>query len=137
MNFCLLNARSINNKWFQIKDYVVDIDTDILAVTETWQKADECCDYITRDVTPAGYTFVHSPKLNAIGGGVGMLYRTNLKVQQLNSDSNKSFEFKELLLHSDNCISRIIIVHRPPISVKNGLTHDAFFDEFSMLLERL
>ena len=32
---------------------------------------------------------------------------------------------------------RIIIVYRPPISVKNGLTHAAFFDEFSMLLERL
>ena len=32
---------------------------------------------------------------------------------------------------------RIIIVYRPPVSVTNGLTHAAFFDEFSMLLERL
>ena len=33
---------------------------------------------------------------------------------------------------------RIIIVYRPPISVKNdGLTHAAFFDEFPMLRERL
>ena len=135
--FCLLNARSINNKSLQIKDSVVDRDIDILAVTETWLKADECCDYITWDVTSTGYTFVHSPRLNGIVGGVGMLYRTNLKVQQLMSDSYKSFEFKELLLHSDNCITRIIIVFRPPISVKNGLTHAAFFDEFSMLLEHL
>ena len=59
-----------------------------------------------------------------------MLYRTNLKVQQLNSDPYKSFEFKELLLHSDNCISRIIIVYRPPISVKNGRTHAGFFINF-------
>ena len=66
-----------------------------------------------------------------------MLYWTNLKVQQLNSEPYKSFAFKELLLHSDNCITRIIIVYHPPISVKNGLTHAAFFDEFSMLLERL
>ena len=56
-----------------------------------------------------------------------MLYRTNLKVQQLNSDPYKSFEFKELLLHSDNCISRIIMVYRPPFSVKNGRTHAGFF----------
>ena len=34
-------------------------------------------------------------------------------------------------------ITCIIIVYRPPISVKNGLTHAAFFYEFSMLLERL
>ena len=66
-----------------------------------------------------------------------MLYRTNLKVQLLNSDSYKSFEFKELLLHSDNCITRIIIVSRPPISVKSGVTHAAFFYELFMLLERL
>ena len=46
-----------------------------------------------------------------------MLYRTNLKVQQV---PYKSFEFKELLLHSDNCITRTIIVNRPPISVKNS-----------------
>ena len=64
--------------------YVVDRDVDILAVTETWLKADACCDNITRDVTPTGYTFVHSPRLNGIIGGVGMLYRTNLKVQLLN-----------------------------------------------------
>ena len=51
-----------------------------------------------------------------------MLYRTNLKVQELNSDPYKSFEFNELLFHSDNCISRIIIVYRPPISLKNGRT---------------
>ena len=63
---------------------VVDRDVDILAVTETWLKADECCDNITRDVTSTGYTSVHSPRLNGIIGGVGMLYRTNLKVQLLN-----------------------------------------------------
>ena len=116
--------------------YVVERDVDILAVTETWLKADECCDNITSDVTPTGYTFVHSPGLNGISGGVGMLYRTIPKVQQLNSDFYKSFEFKELFLQSDNCFTRII-VYRPPISVKNGLTHAALFYEFSMLLKRL
>lgn len=65
-------------------DALEDRDVDILAVTETWLKADECCDNITRDVTSTGYTSVHSPRLNGIIGGVGMLYRTNLKVQLLN-----------------------------------------------------
>ena len=56
-----------------------------------------------------------------------MLYRTNLKVQQV---PYKSFAFKELLLHSDNCITRTIIVYRPPISVKKGRMHDGFFYQF-------
>jgi len=38
LNFCLLNARSIVNKTLQIKDYVVDKNIDILALTETWLK---------------------------------------------------------------------------------------------------
>ena len=102
------------------------------------RRSDLVKEIILRDVTSTGYTFVPSPRLNGIGGGVGMLYRTNLKVQQLNSDPYKSFEFKELLLHSDNCISRIIMVYRSPISVKNGRTHAGFFFyQFSMLLERL
>nr|XP_058940209.1 uncharacterized protein LOC131768500 [Pocillopora verrucosa] len=42
-----------------------------------------------------------------------------------------------LLLHCSSSIIRIIVIYRPPISVKNGLTHAAFFDDFSSLLERL
>ena len=34
------------------------------------------------------------------------------------------------MLQSDNCITRTIIVYRPPISVKNGLTHAVFFMNF-------
>ena len=34
-DFCLINARSINNKSFFIKDFVIDHDLDILAITET------------------------------------------------------------------------------------------------------
>ena len=48
------------------------------------------------------------------------------QILKLNSHCYKSFEFKELLLNSDNCITRIIIVYRLPISVKSGLTHAAF-----------
>ena len=137
LNFCLLNARSINNKTLQIKDYVVDKKIDIFALTETWLKPDDCSDYIIRDISPTGYAFVHTPRPDGNGGGVGLLYRKNLKMEQIKSDPCKSFEFKELLLHSSASIIRIIIIYRPPISAKNGLTHVAFFDDFSSLLERL
>jgi hypothetical protein len=36
IDVCLLNVRSINNKALIIKDFVVDNDIDILALTETW-----------------------------------------------------------------------------------------------------
>ena len=61
----------------------------------------------------------------------------NLKMEQIKSDPFKSFEFKELLLHSSISITRIIVFYRPPIAVKNGHTHAAFLDDFSLLLEKL
>ena len=57
LNFCLINARSINNKSLQIKDNLVDQSFDILALTETWLRANECSDFITRDISPTGYAF--------------------------------------------------------------------------------
>ena len=127
----------IINKTLQIKDFVVDKNIDILSLTETWLKPDDRSDYTIRDISPTGYAFVHTPRPNGNGGGVGLLYRKNLKMEQIKSDPFKSFEFKELLLHSSASIIRIIDTYRPPISVKNGHTHAAFLDDFSSLLERL
>ena len=36
VQFCVLNVRSIKNKTMTVKDFVVDRDIDILALTETW-----------------------------------------------------------------------------------------------------
>ena len=49
LNFCLLNARSVNNKTLEIKDYSIDKDVDLFAITESWLKADESSDFVSRD----------------------------------------------------------------------------------------
>ena len=131
MKFCLLNARSINNKSLLIKDYVVERDIDIFAITETWLK-DTNSDFVVRDICPSGYLFSHVPRLNRTGGGVGVMYKNSLKINHHVTISYSSFEFMELLLHHQSSAYRIIIVYRPPSS--NSLT---FFDDFSALLERL
>ena len=66
-----------------------------------------------------------------------MLYRKDLKNEQLDTNEFKSFEFKELLLHSSASIIRTVFICRQPISAENGLTYALFFDEFSTLLEPL
>ena len=71
------------------------------------------------------------------GGGTGLLYRKDLKNEQLDTNEFKSFEFKELLLHSSASIIRTVFICRQPISAENGLTYALFFDEFSTLLEPL
>ena len=66
-----------------------------------------------------------------------MLYRKDLKNEQLDTNDFKPFEFKELLLHSRGSIIRTVFICRQPISAENGLTYALFFDEFSTLLEPL
>ena len=66
LNFCLLKARSINNKSLQIKDNLVDKSIDILALAVTWLRANECSDFIIRDISPTGYAFVHIMPLGLV-----------------------------------------------------------------------
>ena len=79
LQFCVLNARSINNKTLHIKDYVVDNKIDILAITETRLKSDDDCYFTIRDISPQDYVFNHIPRTTGTGGGVGLLFKKNLK----------------------------------------------------------
>ena len=111
-------------------------DIDILTITETWIKT-ENTDFVTRDICPSGYLFSHIPRVDRIGGGIAILYKNSFKIEQQKSSTFKSFEFMEVLLHTRSCITRIVIVYRPPISSANGQTYNQFFNDFSSLLERM
>jgi hypothetical protein len=127
--FCLLNARSISNKWDEIIDFIVDNDVDVISITETWLGKDNQPPYL-----PDGYSFVHLPRPNRRGGGVGVLYRNNLKVQVNPSFSAASFESLEVLLTLNSTHIRLFVIYRPPPSTVNGLTKALFFEEFDHFL---
>ena len=86
----------------------------------------------------------HAIRSSGTGGGIGLLYRKDLKIEQLETVF-KSFEFKELyssasiirITRSSASIIHIVFICRQPISARNGLTYALFFDEFSTLLEPL
>jgi len=65
IDFCLLNTRSINKKELAIKDYVIDNDVDIFAVTETWLRNNENYNFSIAEVCPTGYRFYHVPRKNS------------------------------------------------------------------------
>ena len=48
----LLNARTVKNNSFVIKDYVVDNNIDILAITETWLHMDISNQVIVNNICP-------------------------------------------------------------------------------------
>ena len=68
IEFCLLNTRSINKKELAIKDYAVENNVDIFAVTETWLRDNENyenCNFSIAEVCPTGYCFYHVPRKNS------------------------------------------------------------------------
>ena len=134
LKFATLNARSIRNKNLIIKDYVVDYDVDITAITETWLR-DNGGDLITRELCPTGYKFVHKPRISGTGGGAGFLYKDNICMEHIMDHSNfRSFECLDVTFMNN---IRTLVIYRPPCSTVNGLTVNLFWDEFSSLLEEV
>ena len=138
VDVCLLNARSINNKSSAIKDFVVDSNIDILALTETWLRADAIDQRIINDICPAGYLFQHVSR-DTRGGGVAILYKQCFKFKAKSSTSRiyKSLEVADYSVNYSSRVLRFVVVYRPPPSARNGLTVNLFLEEFSRFLELL
>ena len=71
------------NKSFIVKDFVVDNAIDILAITETWLRADMADQSAVNCLCPSGYNFHHLPRTKCRGGGVAVLYRKCVSLKKL------------------------------------------------------
>ena len=60
--FGLLNCRLVRNKYLSIKDYVLDKDFDIFAITETWLNTRDYDNFAIGSLIPNGYRFLHSAR---------------------------------------------------------------------------
>ena len=124
-------------KLFPIKDYVVEHNLDILALTEIWLNPDNSDDQIIGDFIPAGYSFLHIPR-ETRGGGVGLLFKNEFNAKQSTENRNtiyRSFEFLEISLQSSSHSLLIVVVYRPGSSNGNKLSPEFFCEEFCNLLE--
>ena len=136
--FALLNTRSIRKKAMFLKDYVVENQIDLLAITETWLDLNnQQTANIINELCPLGFAFMHIPRMKNCGGGVGLLYNKCYKIEKQDVTSFLSFEYMEVLLRTPATVLRIGVLYRPPPSTENGLTATMFFNEFPILLERL
>ena len=63
-----MNIRSLSNKFDKLTNFLrqLRVKFPIIGISETW--LDDC--YHFSDI--AGYNFLHKPRINCIGGGVGL-----------------------------------------------------------------
>ena len=79
LTFGLLNTRSINNKEHTLKDFAVDNNIDIFALTDTWLRKNY--KFSTAEICPAEYYVYHIPRKNSRGGGLSFLLKNALKLK--------------------------------------------------------
>ena len=63
-----------------------------------WSFRLRSCDIVLRDICPQDYVFNHIPRTTGTGGGVGLLFKKNLKIKKLQTRTFRSFELMEVLL---------------------------------------
>ena len=134
VTFTLLNTRSVRNESLIVKDFVVEHNIDILAMTETWLSADGSDELIIRDICPKGFDLLSVPR-GSRGGGVALLYRKLLKFKRQSQIKTKfkSFEFTDLLMNHSSLSLRVAVIYRPPPSKSNNTSNDLFFEELIIL----
>lgn len=128
ITFCLMNARSVFNKWIEITSYVLAKGIDVLAVTETWDRKEPLVTAV-----PGYQQFFYAPREDRRGGGVGALVRIDIIVQDIKLDF-EAFECMKCtltVLFKDGSSDTIhaYILYKPPDS-----NFDTFLDEFQDLI---
>ena len=94
LNLVSLNARSVKNKATSLCDFLLSSHADLLAITETWlgTAVDKG---VVSELTPDGYMINHVARNERKGGGVALIYNTNLDVKLIKA--GQKFTHFELL----------------------------------------
>lgn len=127
----LLNCRSVCNKAFAIKDYVVEHDFDIVLLCETWLTSSK--QRICGDLTPAGYTLRVLNRNGKRGGGIAVLYKKMLKMKDVKDISTTSMEALSFNLDTPETV-RIILLYRL-IPASHAISQGDFFRDLRDVLE--
>ncbi|XP_068248660.1 uncharacterized protein [Palaemon carinicauda] len=130
IKFCLMNARSVFNKWGGISCYVLEKGIDVLAVTETWDRKKP---WVT--VVPGYRKFFYYPREDRRGGGVGALVKVEIAVKDQPVSYN-TFECMKCTLtvkfkNKSQDKIHAYILYRPP-----GSQFSNFLKEFEDLIAR-
>jgi len=129
----LINLHSICAKIPMVLDHFVESNLDVCLVTETWIKES---DDITRGkLNVGGIKFLDQSRLaRGIGGGTGILFKSNIHVICKDKGEKDSFEFSVWSLRYKNSSVVIAVIYRIPYSSAHPVSVTRFLDEFEEFL---
>ena len=109
------NCRSVGNKINDIKHEIYNHNLDHCALTEMWIKEDEN-NTIPNHLCPSGYNTISIPHINRTGGGIAVIYRSNLDVKLNSSYNFEAMECVDFSLNLDRYNILLAVIYRPPNS---------------------
>ena len=106
------NCRSIRNKTTGILTHLSERNVDIAFLQETWLKKSDGA--IISEIKEYGYhTIMFSKPRNNWGGGVAIIYKSNLNVDRVpNKIKYKSFEHIECVIRTEREVFRVANIYR-------------------------
>lgn len=116
MSACMMNCQSVGNKALTIKDYVVDHDMDCVFLCETWLTSSR--QRICGDLTPTGYKLRALNRKGKRGGGVAVLHKSNILVEDVVDLTTSSMEGLGVTIAASKRF-RMILLYRLKLSVNN------------------
>ena len=110
-----------------LSDLVVSKGIDLLGITETWLTTRETSGDLA-EMTPHGFSFLQTPRVNKRGGGVGFLVANAFKFTPINLPSQSSLECISDKHKCGRACLNVLNIYRPlgPAS--------SFFSELQNLL---
>ena len=127
--FATVNTRSIRNKTDQFLHHIVSNNYDICTITETWLLQDDVSH--RTELNQCGYKFFDEPRKDRCGGGTGIIFKNELFIEKREAGVKTSFEYSEWKLVDKNIHTVIIVIYRPPYSIKHPVNTSTFFEEFA------
>ncbi|CAJ1061240.1 RNA-directed DNA polymerase from mobile element jockey [Xyrichtys novacula] len=128
--FGLVNARSLANKTFILKDFFMSRGLDFLCVTETWLSTGESSPLI--ELCPPDCCYFNSPRSSGRkGGGIAVIFKSDFKCRQI--CLKFSFTSFEMCLFELGCSHVVLcaVIYRPPKYNKD------FISDFSEFLAEI
>ncbi|XP_048113303.1 uncharacterized protein LOC125303548 [Alosa alosa] len=126
-----LNARSITNKTALINDLIIDKKFDLFCLSETWQQPGDCINLNL--LTPSGYCYLSKPRSVGRGGGLAVVYRSDLTIKELRPFEGTSFEYIAVKVVSTLPLL-LLLIYRLPKPSAHFLSE---FNEFLTVLSSL
>ena len=108
-----VNARSMRDKAPALSDLVVSKGINLLGITETWLTIRETSSDLA-EMTPNGFSFFQTLRVNKRGGGVGLFISNAFKFTPINLPSLSSFECISGKLECGRACLNILNIYRPP-----------------------